>query len=125
MTGLIWLTLLVIVAASYHAGESSSYDSIYKFISGCVFYIAAVVLVIALIAWPISWYGDKEFGVEYKAMKETIESVRKASGTDLERAALTHKVIEINRELAVKKYWNDGIWDWYTPDDVANLEPLH
>ena len=45
----------------------------------------------------------------------------------IERAALIHKIIEINRHLASVNYWNScayGIFDWAYPDEVVKLQML-
>lgn len=124
MTGLLWLGLLVIAIGCYIVYNKSSYNSLLATASSLACFVTIIVSVVMLFAWPVSWYVDKQFKAEYEMVKETIEVTREAEGTILERAALTHKIIEINQALAVKKYWNDGLWDWYIPDDVANLEPI-
>jgi len=63
------------------------------------------------------------FPTEYKAITMTLSTSRSDSTMDIERAAVIHKVIDMNRELATAKYWDDSIWvGWFYPDKVAKLE---
>lgn len=123
MTGLLWLALFVITIVCYLLERKlwNDTDTTAFIVVG---WIAAVVLAVMLLVWPMVWYGNKELKASYETTVETIEASREVGNTILERAALTHKIIEVNQKLAVKKYWNDGFWDWYIPDDVANLEPI-
>jgi hypothetical protein len=40
---------------------------------------------------------------------------------DVERTAIYLKVMEYNEGLATTKYWNNTIFDIWTPDELANL----
>lgn len=86
--------------------------------------IAGLLLIANLIAWPTSYYSDKANILIYESMKQTIEYSRSNEVSDLERASLTTKIIEINKYLANAKYWNDTIFGDLVPDDFAALEYL-
>jgi hypothetical protein len=60
---------------------------------------------------------------EYKAIQATIEEARKDSNS-AERIAYALKITEINQEIAIVKYWNEGEWDWFYSDEFANLPYL-
>jgi hypothetical protein len=63
------------------------------------------------------------FPAQYGSVKATLNTARTDSNTDIERAAILHKVIDMNKELAAVKYWNDSIWiGWFWPGKVAKLE---
>lgn len=118
MTGLMWLILAAIIGVCYVLRSKFGWCDFVSFI------LAIILVVLVVVCVPL-WYADKQFKAEYEITQETIEAIRESDHGGLERAALIHKIIDINRDLAIKKYWNGGWWDWYTPDDVANLEPLH
>lgn len=61
---------------------------------------------------------------EYYAVKATITNSRTTDIAEIERAALTQKIIETNKWLAKIQYDNNTIWDIFIPDEVNNLEPL-
>lgn len=62
--------------------------------------------------------------VQYNTIKETIEVSRQGNVSDVERATLTQKIMEVNQEIASNKYWNGTIFDIMIPDKLAELEPL-
>ena len=62
--------------------------------------------------------------VEFKAAKQTIESMR-SSSDNLERIAAYSKIAEWNSWLASTQYWDDSIWvDSFYPDAVRELTPI-
>jgi len=85
--------------------------------------IGGIFLIIAFLSLPICRYKAYNFEMEYMAAAQTIQTQR-ASGIQIESAALTQKIIDINKEIASIKFWNEDIFDWYWPDQVANLKPL-
>jgi hypothetical protein len=92
---------------------------------GCMVIVpASIVLVILLFIWPDNYYKTKAAVANYNAVKATVEDARLRPKTDLERAALTQKIIDINTDLATARYWNNTIFDWYIADEYAELEPL-
>jgi len=80
----------------------------------------SVIMLAALICGHIHY---APFPTEYKAVTMTLDTSRSDSNMDIERAAAIHKVMDMNRELATIKYWDDSIWvGWFYPDRVAKLE---
>lgn len=124
MTGLLWSGLPVIIIVGFLMNGRYGCCSTPAGTGYITGFIAGIILFFMLILWTPLWYSNKAFKAEYEATKETIKITREIENTALEKAALTHKIIEINRQLASKKYWNGGLLGWYIPDDVANLEPL-
>jgi uncharacterized membrane protein len=61
---------------------------------------------------------------EYHAVKATIARAREVNISELERAALTQKIIEVNAEIASAQYYNRHGFDIYIPDEVEDLEYL-
>lgn len=86
--------------------------------------IGACLSVIMLIAWPLSYYGDKTFIAQYYTLQQTIENARNSNISDVERAAILNKIADENMELRSLQYWNQGVLDIFHPDEVMNLKPL-
>ena len=83
-----------------------------------------VILVLVLICLPCSIMNEKTHIARYHSVKATIASARANETNDIERAALTTRIIKVNEWLVSVQYWNDTIWDIYIPDEVMELEPL-
>ncbi|MEQ6355114.1 hypothetical protein ABNX05_10845 [Lysinibacillus sp. M3] len=60
----------------------------------------------------------------YNELKRTIDVVRSNEVSELERATITEKIIEINQEIASNNYWNETVFDIFIPDKLTKLEPL-
>lgn len=84
-------------------------------------FFSSTILISVLIALPLSRMVDKSFIQEYAAIKDTINS---NNFTALDRAALTQKVIDINRDIVSKKYYNSTVFDIFIVDEAANLETI-
>lgn len=91
-------------------------------------FIATLVGVIAVIVIPLGWViniSSYNSNIQqYNAIKETIKIAREESISDIERAALTTKIIEVNEYLASAKYWNNTMFGDNIPDEFAELEYL-
>lgn len=61
---------------------------------------------------------------QYEVIKESIEVSRQEGSSDIERAALSQKIIQVNQEIASYKYWNGTMFHLMVPDKLAELEPL-
>lgn len=59
---------------------------------------------------------------EYNAFVKTLELARSNGEIEIERATVTNGVIEWNQRIARAKYWNDGLFDIFIHDGVADLE---
>ena len=83
-------------------------------LSGCF-------LVVALAGFPVEHIQTKAEIVEYEATRQTLESARK-NGNDWELAAIQTRVIESNRWLLKKQYYNSTIFDIWIPDAIDKVE---
>ena len=83
--------------------------------------VSTGILVILLGALVCNHIEYASFPSEYQSVKITLSTA--STHVDIERAAIVQKVMDVNRELAVVKYWDDSIWvGWFWPDRVAELE---
>ena len=88
-----------------------------------VAFLSFAIFVMLLAGLICSHIRCAPFPTEYKAVTMTLDVSRANSNMDIERAAAIHKVMDMNRELATFKYWDDSIWvGWFYPDKVAELE---
>jgi len=76
-------------------------------------FLFSLETIIVLIILLFSYYDGKAEIERYYTLKQTIEDSRKNEISDVERAALTKKIVEYNDYLASVKYWNDTIFDIY------------
>ena len=89
----------------------------------CLLFLFALTM--ALIALGLGQAVGRGNVAQYYATKVTIEDARKNNPSEIERAALTKTIIEINQKLANDKYWNSNPWfDIYIYDGWAELPPL-
>lgn len=95
-----------------------------------IFVIMIIIGILGLLMGGIgigsSYVSQKSFPAEYSAIKLTIKNTE-INDSYIERAALIHKVIEVNQYLASVRYWNGcayGIFDWAYPDEVVKLPML-
>ena len=120
MTGLILLLCLVSAVIAVIAFDKNRFG---------VFTIMMIICagsVVGGIAVGSSYISQKGFPAEYNAIKLTIKNT-KVDDSYIERAALIHKIIDINRYIASAKYWNScayGIFDWAYPDEIIKLQML-
>jgi hypothetical protein len=98
------------------------FDDVFAFEIG--FALSALFLFVHLVAWPLSYFDSKNDAIIYQSTKATIQEMRKSNASEIERAAVANKVIEINNNIATAKYWNKTIFDCYIYDGFANLKPL-
>lgn len=87
-------------------------------------FISGLLTIIMLVILAINhWTADSTIA-QYEIIKDTIETARNEDLSELERATLTQKIIEVNQEIARYKYWNETSWDIFTPDRLTELEYL-
>lgn len=82
--------------------------------------VALTILLILLITFHVTVEADMRM---YNVTKQTIEEQRKVPN-NLENAALTEKIIEINQIIESDRYWNETIWDIWIPDRLINEREL-
>ncbi|MCR4291730.1 MAG: hypothetical protein NUV76_02515 [Candidatus Kuenenia sp.] len=86
--------------------------------------IGIVSLASLLIILFISRIDTKSYLIRYESVKSSIEIARKDGIHEIERAALTIKIIDINRDIAVAQYYNKTFLDIFIHDSVMDLLPL-
>ena len=116
------IVALIIGIVLYVVGEDSCIDVIHG-LGAVLMVVAGVLLAVAIMTLSISRYNINAQIQAYHSTISTIETAR-ANGIDLEDAAIQHKIIELNRELAEVQYYNTTIFDIWIPDEVMDLEPI-
>jgi hypothetical protein len=89
-------------------------------ITVCVF---GFILAVTLIMLPIIHYQKTGQIKRCLIVRQTIETAREDS-SEIEKAALQHKIIETNAWIAEHRYWNNTIFDIFIPDEIEDLEYL-
>jgi hypothetical protein len=117
---MIILLVLVALVVSFYILE----DKLCSDILNGIFFILLIPLILFLLFWPLAYISSKDSFITYQSTKTVIEKARKSNISEVERAALTNKIIEINSEIASAKYWNKTIFDCLIYDEFADLEPL-
>lgn len=93
--------------------------------AGVTLTVMGTIFCLLALGGGLHYTGSKTFIAEFKEAKITIESQRGTARTLLERATMAGKIIDLNSELAQKKYWNSiPIIGWYLPDELSELERI-
>jgi len=100
----------------------NNYD--FEFLGLLISVISGFIILMAFIFTPINYYSTISGINQYNSMKNTIEITRNQNISEIERAALTTKIIETNQWLIDVQYWNNTIFDYCIPDEIMQLEPL-
>lgn len=108
----------VIIATNLH--WSSNWELPVWLVTG----MSGLTVFTMLITLGVSHLTADSTIAQYEIIKETIEASRVEEMSELERATLTQKIIEVNQEIAGYKYWNETSWDIFTPDQLTELEYL-
>ena len=84
---------------------------------------ASISLLISLLFLVVLRY---DINAQIQAYHTTVSAIQIArdNGSDLEVAAIQHKIIELNRELAKSQYYNTTIYDIWYPDEIMELKPI-
>jgi hypothetical protein len=117
---LIMIGLVILIGIGIKLGTTYDYEGFGVGIA----VLSGVVLFVALLFLPANYFREVSNINDYYAVKSTIEESRKNDISEIERAALTTKIIETNEWLANVQYWNKTIFDIYVPNEVMNLKPL-
>ena len=85
-----------------------------------------VVLVILIIAMPVSRMEDNSNIAAFKQVQTTIETARASKDISaIELAAIQQKVIEMNQWLAKTQYYQKNIWiGIFDSPKVKDLKPI-
>ncbi|MFB0831408.1 hypothetical protein ACEU2D_17625 [Brevibacillus laterosporus] len=96
----------------------------WELIGSALVIFSSVLLLVALILFPVKRFIINEKIEQYRVVKLTIDNSRNQVNSDIERAALTTQIIETNKWLSALKYKNETILDIFIPDEVMELEYL-
>jgi hypothetical protein len=90
---------------------------------GVTTFSSFLILAIMLVGLICNHIDYASFPAKYEAVTVTLAGSRSAGYSDIERAAIAHKIIDMNKEIASVRYWDGSIWvGWFFPDRVAKLE---
>ena len=118
--GLLILLVVVLVLGIVWMGK---WD--YEFIGFIFATVCGIALFFIFIAWPVYYISTNVFiNAEYPALVEAIENSRLGKTNEIERAALTVKIMETNTTIARLQYWNQTILNPFYPDKIMELEFL-
>lgn len=81
------------------------------------------VLIVSLIVQPIMYYDNQLSILKFNTFVESLETARE-NDIDIENTNLTIKIAEWNGWIEENKYKNEGIFDWYVPDEIMELETI-
>lgn len=117
---LIILAIALIIICVFIEVMSDTFADLGVFLC-CV----GVVALVTLIVTGVLIYESTTDAVEqYYAVKQTIEDARNSDINEIELAALTQKIVEINQTLASARAWNESVFDIFINDKLAELPPL-
>ena len=88
--------------------------------------IMGFIFVVALILLPVGYLDSIEEIVRYDAVKQTVEQSRNNPDvSELEVAALTMSIVEVNKDLASTQFWaRHPLTNWYYSKLVLELTPI-
>ena len=116
MLGLIIVMLLLVCAVVvWFVGEDRDWSS-------CI--VIPAVLTVLVIGFILVHSSLSKMFVganiaSYSILKSNYEDVQK---NPYKINAIQPEVIELNRNLAIAKYINSGIWEFVVPDEYAKLD---
>lgn len=90
----------------------------------CISLLSGIMIVGVAIIWSTNYYSNLANVEVYNSTKNTVEVSRNKEISEVERAALTTKIIEVNEYLAKAKYWNRTFFEDMVPDKLAELDYL-
>lgn len=121
---LLFLTLILIAMIFFIIKKKSIKYNVKEW-ADSIIWISCSIFVVALLALPFAHLINKNFILNYNATKATIEQARTEEFNEIEKAAITKEIIEVNSWLTRTQYWNQtAIWGIFVPDVVMELELL-
>jgi len=114
---LIFLALIVGCVCMWNY----TYDDIWGLLSWIVI---ALTLLFFVIGIPVARIGTHLTIERIEITQQTVDRAR-MKGQPLELAAIQQKVVEINQELVTSQYLNEHGLDWWIPDTIMAVKPIH
>jgi Na+-driven multidrug efflux pump len=118
------MVITIVLVALIIGGIAKQLIDEYDVAGVCIAICFSILLGFVLLIWSAAYYGSKAEIERFYSVKQTIEVSRESQASEIERAALAKEIIETNRWLAGKKYWNKTIIGDLIPDEIENLTPL-
>jgi hypothetical protein len=118
---IIILVLVGMTVASYFILKTAQSDAI-EFVGCSTMVISGILLLMSIIALPVSHMTVMAEIGKFKAVQETVINTR-ATG-NMEQAALNIKIAEANSWLAETKYYRTTIFRDFVPSEIETLEPI-
>jgi len=84
--------------------------------------VGSICFLVAMIMFPVTHLGVNSEIQQFKSVELSITQAR--TKLDIESAAIYVKIIDANKWLANKKYWNGTLFDIWIPDEIEDLKPL-
>jgi len=88
------------------------------------FLALSATLLISLVLLPIKQSSIRSEIAEFLATKNSVESARLDKDLAYESIMITKEIIEANKWLAKRQYWNETLFDIWIPDKVMELKPI-
>ncbi len=119
---LIVLSLIVVVGIIMLVSSHNSYDAV-EFVGALLVMVAGVSLLVVLITIPLSRMNNNVFIQQVQETSRTYKSAR-ATGNNMESAAIQIDIAKLNRSLVKRKYYNANYFDIWCPDEIEELQPI-
>lgn len=118
---LVLLFAVLAIAGFIYMIKTHEYDQRFGPMLGSIFSIIIfVIMILVMVIQRSSYHSYKD---EIESVRQTLKDQRKEGS--LENAALTMKVIEVNKELAGYRYWIKNPWtSWFYHPGLLEIEPI-
>jgi len=118
------LTFLVLSLLIYFFGGKFPDSDGVGFLTILIAVVSILGICVCLIMIPLKRIESLQLIRKTNSYQNTIQLHREFNVSEIERAALTQKILEINAEIIEAQYWNTTQWDWWYDDSVMNIKPI-
>jgi len=87
-------------------------------------FFGVVGIITIAVSLPMMHSSIKSDILQFEEAKSLYELAREEEDMDMELVAFELKIVEENRWLRNKQYWNDTIFGIFIPDSVMKLKPI-
>ena len=134
---ILWITLIIFLISGvwYHLGRTNDVGRSYYGKMGDFFYklgskaltlavTSGTILALMLLCLVITHINFHNLVAERNAVQMTLDEYRESIDMRMmEKVGAIQQVFEINKEVAIAKYWYSSIWvGAFWPDGVAELD---
>ena len=119
---IILLGLVVILAIGIVLLKCSDDLTVGEMIGAVLTAAGGILFLAAMITLPVIHWDINSEIQQFKSVESSITQAR--TKLDIESAAIYVKIIDSNKWLVDKKYWNETLFDIWIPDEVEDLKPL-